>query len=176
MAERRMFSKKITDSDSFLDMPMSAQCLYFHLNMNADDDGFVNSPKKIQRMIGASDDDFRILLAKSFIIAFESGIIVIKHWKMNNYLRSDRYKPTNYVEEKALLGLKADSSYTLDKNKMVYQVDTDGTHLVSVGKDSIGKDSIGNNIAQKKRNKFCEMKSAYSENDLIDLSNSVFIN
>ena len=103
MAERRMFTKKITESDAFLDMPLSTQCLYFHLNMSADDDGFVNNPKKIQRMIGASDDDLKLLLAKSFILAFESGIIVIKHWKMQNYIQSDRYKPTDYAEEKAML-------------------------------------------------------------------------
>ena len=87
MAERRMFTKKITESDAFLDMPMSAQCLYFHLNMAADDDGFVNSPKRIQRLVGANDDDMKLLIAKSFIIVFESGIIVIKHWKMHKHLK-----------------------------------------------------------------------------------------
>ena len=94
MAERRMFAKTITNSDSFLEMPLSSQCLYFHLNMNADDDGFVNSPKRIQRMINASDDDFKILIAKSFILTFESGVIVIKHWRLNNYIQKDRYKET----------------------------------------------------------------------------------
>jgi len=139
LAERRMFAKKITESDAFLDMPSSTQMLYFHLSMNADDDGFVNNPKKIQRMCGASDDDFKLLVAKSFVILFESGIIVIKHWKMHNYIQSDRYRPTDYVDEKSMLGVKRNKAYTLDENKMYTKCIQD----VSVGKDSIGKDSIG---------------------------------
>ena len=90
MAERRMFSKLIIDSDMFLDMPLSTQALYFHLSMRADDDGFVNNPKKIQRMIGCNDDDLKVLITKKFIIPFESGICVIKHWKIHNYIRNDR--------------------------------------------------------------------------------------
>ena len=139
MAERRMFAKKITESDAFLDMPSSTQMLYFHLSMNADDDGFVNNPKKIQRMCGASDDDFKLLLAKSFVLLFESGVIVIKHWKMHNYIQADRYRPTDYVEEKSMLGLKKNKAYTLDVNKM----DTKCIQDVSVGKESIGKVSKG---------------------------------
>ena len=118
MAERRMFAKKITESDAFLDMPASTQNLYFHLNMSADDDGFVNSPKRVQRTIGASDDDFNLLVAKSFVLVFESGVIVIKHWKMHNYIQKDRYKPTDYLEEKEMLELKENKAYTLDANKM----------------------------------------------------------
>ena len=95
MAERRMFSKSIIDSDVFLDMPLSTQALYFHLAMRADDEGFVNNPKKIQKMIGASDDDIRILVMKRYVLTFESGIIVIKHWKIHNYIQSDRFKPTS---------------------------------------------------------------------------------
>ena len=98
MAERRMFSKTIVDSDAFLDMPVSTQCLYFHLSMRADDEGFVNNPKRIQRMVGMSDDDMRILIAKQFIIPFESGICVIKHWFIHNYIRNDRFKSTNCIE------------------------------------------------------------------------------
>ena len=94
MAERRMFAKTIIDSDAFLDMPLSTQALYFHLSMRADDDGFINNPKKIQRMIGCSDDDLKLLMAKSFINAFESGIIVIKHWRLHNSICKDRCKPT----------------------------------------------------------------------------------
>lgn len=139
MAERRMFAKKITESDAFLDMPSSTQMLYFHLSMNADDDGFVNNPKKIQRMCGASDDDFKLLIAKSFVILFESGVIVIKHWKMHNYIQSDRYRPTDYVDEKSMLGIKKNKAYTLDESKM----DTRCIQDVSVGKVSKGKDSIG---------------------------------
>ena len=139
MAERRMFTKRITESDAFLDMPSSTQMLYFHFSMNADDDGFVNNPKKIQKMCGASDDDFKLLIAKSFIILFDSGIIVIKHWKMHNYIQADRYRPTDYVEEKSMLGIKSNKAYTLDVSKM----DTERIHNGYIGKDSIGKDSIG---------------------------------
>ena len=91
MAERRMFAKTIIDSDAFLDMPMSARLLYYDLGMRADDDGFINSPKKIMRMIGASNDDVNILIARKFVIPFDSGVVVIKHWRINNYLRNDRY-------------------------------------------------------------------------------------
>ena len=112
MAERRMFAKSIIDSDAFLDMPNDAQNLYFHLSMRADDDGFVNSPKKIQKIIGASDDAVKILLAKKFILAFDSGVIVIKHWRMHNYIQNDRYKETNYKEEKATLILDKNKAYT----------------------------------------------------------------
>jgi hypothetical protein len=112
MAERRMFAKTIIDSDAFLDMPLSAQALYFHLSMRADDDGFINNPKKIQRMVGASDDDCKLLLMKRFIIAFESGVVVIKHWKIHNYIQKDRYKPTVYQEEKSLLIEKENKVYT----------------------------------------------------------------
>lgn len=145
MAERRMFAKKITESDAFLDMPSSTQMLYFHLSMNADDDGFVNNPKKIQRMCGASDDDFKLLIAKSFVILFESGIIVIKHWKMHNYIQSDRYRPTDYVDEKSMLGIKKNKAYTLDESKMYTKCIQD----VSVGKDSIGKDRLGEDSIDK---------------------------
>ena len=103
MAERRMFSKVVIDSDTFLDMPLSAQALYFHLSMRADDDGFVNNPKRIQAYVGASADDLKILLAKHFLIPFESGVVVIKHWKVHNYIQKDRYKETYYQTEKALL-------------------------------------------------------------------------
>jgi hypothetical protein len=107
-----MFTQKIIDSDAFLDMPLSSQALYFHLNMRADDDGFINNPKKIQRMIGASDDDLKLLCAKRFVIGFESGVIVIKHWRMHNTLRKDRYNPTQYQEELALLDVKDNNAYT----------------------------------------------------------------
>lgn len=115
MAERRMFTQKIIDSDAFLDMPLSTQALYFHLNMRADDDGFVNNPKRIQRTIGASEDDLKLLIAKRFVICFENGVIVIKHWRMHNTLRKDRYNPTQYQEELAMLDIKENKSYT-EKN------------------------------------------------------------
>ena len=140
MAERRMFAKTIIDSDAFLDMPLSTQALYFHLSMRADDEGFINNPKKIQRMVGASDDDLKLLIAKSFIIIFESGIIVIKHWKIHNYIQSDRYKPTVYTEERSLLSLKKNKAYTLD-TECIQDVSKTETQY-RLGKDSIDKDSI----------------------------------
>ena len=141
MAERRMFAKTIIDSDAFLDMPLSTQSLYFHLSMRADDDGFINNPKKIQRMIGCADDDLKVLIAKNFIIPFESGIVVIKHWKIHNYIRNDRYKETVYQEEKAMINTKDNNAYTLgipSDNQVVYQMDTQDR----LGKDRLDKESI----------------------------------
>lgn len=146
-----MFTKRITESDAFLDMPSSTQMLYFHFSMNADDDGFVNNPKKIQKMCGASDDDFKLLIAKSFIILFDSGIIVIKHWKMHNYIQTDRYRPTDYLEEKSMLGIKSNKAYTLDVSKMDTECIQNGyIGKVSIGKDSIGKDSEGECVREEK--------------------------
>lgn len=119
MAERRMFAKTIIDSDAFIDMPLSSQALYFHLSMRGDDDGFINNPKKIQRMIGASDDDFKMLVVKRFIIPFESGIVVIKHWKIHNYIRGDRKKDTVYPEEMSLLEEKENGAYTLKSEEPI---------------------------------------------------------
>ncbi len=103
MAQKRMFSKKITDTDKFLDMPLSTQALYFHLNMDGDDDGFVGNPKTIKKKIGANDNDLDLLVFKQFIIPFENGVIVIKDWRIHNTLRNDRYTPTIYQEEKKAL-------------------------------------------------------------------------
>lgn len=138
MAERRMFAKSIIDSDSFLDMPLSTQALYFHLGMRADDDGFVNSPKRIQRLTNCSDDDLKLLIAKKFIIPFENGIVVIKHWKIHNYIPKDRYHETNYTEEKSMLETKENGSYALLDTPCiqdVYKMDTE----VRIGKVSQGK-------------------------------------
>lgn len=147
MAERRMFTKKITNSDAFIDMPLSTQALYFHLNMEADDDGFNSSPKKIQRMIGASDDDLKILFAKNFVIPFESGVVVIKHWKLHNYIQNDRYKETVYLEEKKLLETKENKVYTIMDTNCI-QDGYAGKDRLELGKskNSIGKNSIDNNI------------------------------
>lgn len=111
MAEKRMFAKTIIDSDLFLEMPISARLLYYDLGMRADDDGFVNSPRKIMRMIGASNDDMNVLIARKYIIPFDSGVVVIKHWRINNYLRSDRYTETQYVDEKSMLSLDDKGEY-----------------------------------------------------------------
>ena len=139
MAERRMFAKTIIDSDAFLDMPATSQLLYFHLSMRADDDGFINKPKTIMRMCGCKDDDMKLLIAKKFIIPFETGIVVIKHWKIHNYIRNDRYKETKYKEEKATLSLDENNAYSLGIPSG-YQMDTQ----VRLGKDRIelGKDRI----------------------------------
>lgn len=143
-----MFTKKITDSDPFTEMPLSAQALYFHLNMNADDDGFLNNPKKIQRSIGASEDDLKLLIAKRFILIFEKGIIVIKHWRMHNLLRKDRYTETQYLEEKGTLLLQKDGSYTEKPPELPVATtwQPNGNQVAtqySIGKDRLVKDSLG---------------------------------
>lgn len=117
MAEKRMFARSLIDSDAFLDMPLSAQALYFHLNMRADDDGFVNNPKRITDYVGAASDDLKLLLAKRFIIVFDdSGVIVIRHWRLHNTLRSDRYHPTNYQAELSRLCIAENNAYTEQKS------------------------------------------------------------
>lgn len=121
MKERRMFTKKITESDSFLEMPCTAQAFYFHLSMNADDDGFVNSPKRIKKMCDASDDDFNLLIEKKFVIPFDGGIVVIRHWRLHNYIQKDRYVPTDYKEEKQQLGTDEHGAYTLAYQKEEYE-------------------------------------------------------
>ena len=124
MAERRCFSMKIVDSDAFLDMPLSTQSLYFHLGMRADDDGFVNSPKRIARLVGAGEDDLKLLIAKRFILAFENGVIVIKHWKMQNTLKNDRVKAPQYPELAAFLFIKPNGAYTVSENTGVSLLDS----------------------------------------------------
>lgn len=136
MAERRMLAKTIITSDAFTEMPQSSQLLYFYLSMQGDDDGFVNNPKSIMRNAGCKDDDMRILAAKKFIIPFESGIVVIKHWKIHNYIAKDRYTETKYKVEKARLQLDENGAYT----KCIQDVDGCETQ-VRLGEVSIGKDS-----------------------------------
>lgn len=136
MAQRRMFSKKITDTDIFLDMPLSSQALYFHLNMHADDDGFVSNAKTVKRMIGSSDDDLKLLLTKNFIFAFESGVVVIKDWKIHNYIRKDTYNTTIYGDEKEQLSQDENGSYTLSPRAV-----DEPSPQVRLGKVRLGKDS-----------------------------------
>ena len=167
MAQRRMFAMTIIDSDAFLDMPLSAQALYFHLSMRADDEGFINNPKRIQRAIGASDDDMKLLNAKNFVIRFGSGIVVIKHWRIHNYIRGDRLKGTVYAEERKMLDVKGNGAYTIKPELTRIAEDGAGacqsnvSHLsdkcqsnvsqmsdacpanVGIGKDRIDKVSIG---------------------------------
>lgn len=163
-----MFTQKITESDAFLAMPLSAQAFYFHLCMNADDDGFVKNPKMLAKLVGASEDDFKLLVMKSFVIMYDTGVIVIKHWRMHNILRKDRYTKTTYIEERNQLYLKENGAYTLDEtkgeklsgNQMATKWQPVGNPVKdSIGKDSIGKDSIveesiekekGTNVPKKK--------------------------
>lgn len=122
MAKKRMFNLSVVDSDAFLDMPMSAQALYFHLNMRADDDGFIANAKRIQRYVGASDDDMRILIAKRFLLNFNNGLIVVTHWRIHNTLQSDRYTPTEYLDERNQLYIKENKSYSFDEGVPVAEV------------------------------------------------------
>lgn len=151
MAERRMFAKTIIDSDAFLDMPISARLLYYDLSMRADDDGFVNSPKKIMKIVGASVDDFNILLARKFILNFDSGVVVIKHWRIHNLIRWDRYKETNYLEEKSQLKLDENKAYTLSDKGTPLITGNQMATQVRLGKVSIGKNSINNNKENKEQ-------------------------
>lgn len=156
MAQRRMFSLKVVDTDAFLDMPMSAQLLYFHLSMRADDDGFVANPKKIMRMLGNQDDDYRVLIAKRFIIPFESGVCVIKHWRIHNYIQSDRYCKTQYVREMKTLKIdEKTNKYSIKtkEDENVYILDT---------QDRLGKDRLDINNSDESP-KLKPIKSLYDQ-------------
>lgn len=142
MAQRRMLSKKVTDTDFFLEMPLSAQALYFHLNMHADDDGFISNVKTIQRMVGSSEDDRKLLEAKQFILPFDSGVVVIKDWRIHNYIQKDRYNKTIYTNEREQLGVDENGSYT----KCIQVVDEMETQV------RLGKDRLGNNNTTMTKN------------------------
>ena len=146
MAQKRMFDKSITNSDSFLELPDSSQILYFHLSMNADDDGFIDNWKSIMRMTGTKEDDLKILITKSYVIPFDTGVIVIRHWRMNNYLRNDRYKETTHKEEKKLLSLGENEEYILATNNI-------GIPMVDTDKNSIEENSKENNKEINKERK-----------------------
>lgn len=159
MAERRMFAKKIVESDAFLDMPLSSQALYFHLCMGADDDGFLNAPKRIMRMLGCAKGDLEILARNRFILCFDSGIVVIKHWKINNNIQKDRYKPTQYTEELSLLTIKDNSAYTWINQEIPMLSESVDTDCIQDGytldtQYSIGKYSIDKVSIEKKRGGF----------------------
>ncbi|HHD5755251.1 TPA: replisome organizer [Streptococcus pyogenes] len=172
MADKRMFSLKIVDSDLFLDMPLSSQCLYFHLSMRADDDGFVDNPKKIIKIIGANDDDLKILITKGFVIVFERGIIVITHWKINNFIRKDRYKPTMYIEQKQQLNQTENGAY-ISEEKV-------GCHLVnqrfSSGQPSIDKGRLDKVSIDKGRIEQVAPISLYGEYKNIRLTDEEYQN
>lgn len=139
MANKRMFSLDVVDTDKFMDMPLSAQALYFHLGLRADDDGFVASPKKIIKIVDCKQDDLKVLVAKGFVIPFETGIIVIRHWKMQNRIQSDRYKPTKYISERSRLEV-INSVYKLDTESVQDVLGMDTQY--SIDKYSIDKSSI----------------------------------
>lgn len=143
-----MMSKSIIKSDTFLDMPATTQNLYFHMLLDADDDGFINAPKSIMRMIGAKDDDMKVLAAKQFVIPFESGVVVIKDWKIHNYIQNDRYKPST-LPERDLLNIQKDKTYTLKSD--VSRMDTECIQTVSIGKDRLGKVRLGKDRIGKDR-------------------------
>ena len=146
MAKKRMFSLGVLETDAFMDLPLSAQALYFHLNLRADDDGFIGNPKRLTQNIGASIDDLKLLVAKRFVIAFEDGVIVIKHWRMHNAIKKDRYTETNFTEDLKMLDIKDNGSYTLRSGAQLEDKwSTDGAQMAqtcSVGKVSVDKVSV----------------------------------
>ena len=151
MAQKRMFDKAITNSDNFLELPDSSQILYFHLSMNADDDGFIDNWKSIMRMTGTKEDDLKILITKSYVIPFDSGVIVIRHWRMNNYLRTDRYKETTHKKEKKLLLLGDNEEYLLQNNV--------GIPTVYPDKNRLDKNSIKEKEIYKEKEKYGEFNN-----------------
>lgn len=156
MAQKRMFDKTITNSDEFIEMPMSSQVLYFHLSMNADDDGFINNWKSIMRMTGSKEDDLKVLIAKQFIIPFESGVIVIKHWRINNFLRKDRHIDTKFQKELSMLDTNDNQEYVWLTN----------------GQPSIEKNSIEKNSIEKKKIYKENIEKLYFENNKV---NDIFL-
>ncbi len=170
MAQRRMFSPTITESDAFLDMPLSTQALYFHLGMYADDDGFVN-PGKIMRMLGATGDDLKILGVKRFILLFPNGVVVIKHWKINNLVRKDWYRHTQYLEERSTLNVKENGSYTDDSSQGVPFLAPANENSLTSRQRRIGKDSVGNNKGKKN---YGELKNVFLSDEEIQQLNERF--
>ena len=150
MARRRMFSLDIVDTDAFLDMPSSAQNLYFALGMRADDEGFVASPKRITSLVSSSADDYKLLVAKGYIIPFESGVCVVRDWKINNYIQSDRRKDTLHTAEKALLLKNGTAAYALMDTSCIQNASMPDTQD-RLGKDRLGKVKRGSRGKQSNR-------------------------
>ena len=171
MAEKRMFSKKIIDTDWFMDMPATTQNLYFHLSMRADDDGFVSSPKRIIKLIGATDDDYRILISKKFIIPFDSGICVITDWRINNYLRIDRYTETVYKQEKLSLIQNENGKYELG----IPAVDQDYTYSNSISESNSYPDTnLKEENKKEEKHKYGEYKKVLLTDEELDKLNKEF--
>lgn len=160
MASRRMLSREIVKTDAFMTMPLTAQALYMHLILDADDEGFVSSPKMLLRSTGASEDDLRILISKNFVIAFESGVLVIKHWKIHNHITESRVKETNFLEEKALLRIKSNNAYTLSEDGLpiASKMQADCTQTASKMLASLGQSRLGQKRLEQ-----------YSSSSVIDL-------
>ena len=165
MADKRMFNKKITNSDAFIELPASTQALYFHLNQEADDDGFNNQVNNAMFKAHATVDDLRVLMAKNFVIRFESGVIVIKHWRIHNTIRQDRYTPTNFQEELAMLGIKENKSYTLGCQAVAKRL-PNGCH--SIDKNSIVIDSVESKPPKKVKHKYGEYNNVLLTDEELD--------
>lgn len=166
-AKKRMFNLSVIDTDMFLDMPLTTQALYFHLNMRADDDGFVGSPRKIARLIGASEDDLTLLKVKNFVIQFEDGVIVIKHWRMHNTLSMNRYTETNFIEDKACLRIKENKAYTLsDEGKPL-----DDTKLIEMSARQTKDEQKTNNRRTIDEQKTNADKNRLDKNSKEEISN-----
>ena len=175
MASKRMFTMKIVDSDAFLDMPLSTQCLYFHLNMRADDDGFVSNPKRIKNLIGASDDDLKLLKAKRFVLSFDDGVIVIKHWRMHNTIQKDRYTATAYKDELSMLKIKENKAYSLTEGEELL-LETKCIQNVSTDIDIDSDTDLDSDLVPEKDSKKVKGKktpAVYYPND--ELLNQAFV-
>lgn len=190
MAERRMMAKSIIDTDAFMDMPMSTQCLYFHLLLRADDEGFLKNARLIMRMTGCKDDDMKLLIAKQYVIPFDTGVIVIRHWKIHNYIQKDRFTPTSCSTERKLLDIKKDKSYTPADGCIHdgYTLDTSRIHDVSkvlpqvrLGKDRVSlgqredstviyRESSPLKISEEVKNAFLSFSGSTNLNDMKLLS------
>lgn len=171
MAEKRMFSKKIIDTDWFMDMPASTQNLYFHLSMRADDDGFVASPKRIIKLIGATEDDYKILIAKKFVIPFESGVCVITDWRINNYLRNDRYTETIYKEERDSLVLDEKGKYNLGIPSVDQVLSISNSNTISSSKSN--EDGVVGE-EKKSKHKYGEFKRVLLTDEELEKLNKEF--
>ena len=170
MGNHRMFTNTIVDSDKFLEMPLSTQALYFHLGMRADDEGFIGSPKKIIRAVNCTEDDLKLLIAKGFVICFESGIIVITHWNLHNTIRKDRKKDTFFQTEKALLSLNESNIYSID-NQMTTICQPSGNQMTAQGKlskDKLSKDNISDNVSTS-----VDGRTAFDYQSVINSFNSI---
>ena len=176
MAEKRMFTKSIIDSDKFLEMPLSTQALYFHLGMRADDEGFINSPKKIIRAVNCNEDDLKLLIAKGFVICFDTGIIAITHWKLHNHIQKDRFKPTLYEEEKSLLDENNRKEYIL-KTAVSNSMDTKCIQIVSNSgtKNRLDKNRIDKDSSVETMSTAVDSRNAFDYQGVVDLFNSVCI-